>query len=105
MGTGTSEDVLDLFAIGELTLGEGMPGIEPGSPDPKSSLLPLRHCGGAQNKDNECCNGCIHRLTCMQSSLTSIGEILPTRYLSWKEVHIFLSEQIMITRPLPVPVQ
>ena len=45
-GTGTSEDVFYLLAIRGPTRGEGMPGIEPGSPDPQSSLLPLRHCGG-----------------------------------------------------------
>ena len=46
MGTGTSEDVFNLLAIRGPTRGEGMPGIEPGSSDPQSSPLPLRHRGG-----------------------------------------------------------
>ena len=45
-GTGTSEDVFNLLAIRGPTRGEGKPGIEPGSSDPKSSPLPLRHRGG-----------------------------------------------------------
>ena len=45
-GTGTSEDVFNILAIRGPTRGEGMPGIEPGSSDPQSSPLPLRHRGG-----------------------------------------------------------
>ena len=45
-GTGTSEDVFYLLAIRGPTSGEGNPGIEPGSSDPQSSPLPLRHRGG-----------------------------------------------------------
>ena len=45
-GTGTSEDVFNLLAIRGPTRGEGKPGIEPGSSDPQSSPLPLRHRGG-----------------------------------------------------------
>ena len=45
-GTGTSEDVFYLLAIRGPTRGEGKRGIEPGSSDPKSSPLPLRHRGG-----------------------------------------------------------
>ena len=45
-GTGTSEDVFYLLAIRGPKRGEGKRGIEPGSSDPKSSLLPLRHRGG-----------------------------------------------------------
>ena len=45
-----SEDVFYLLDI----RGEGKPGIEPGSPDPQSSPLPLRHClatdGGKEEK-------------------------------------------------------
>ena len=41
--TGTSEDVFNLIAIRGPTLGEGKPGNEPGSSDPQSSPLPLRH--------------------------------------------------------------
>ena len=44
--TGTSEDVFYLLAIRGPTRGEGMPGIEPGSTDPQSNPLPLRHRGG-----------------------------------------------------------
>ena len=46
-GTGTSEDVFYLFAIRGPTRGEGKRGIEPGSSDPKSSPLTLRHRGRA----------------------------------------------------------
>ena len=46
MGIGTSEDVFYLLAISGPTRGEGKRGIEPGSSDPKSSPLPLRHRGG-----------------------------------------------------------
>ena len=46
MGTGTSKDVFNLHAIGGLTHSEVMPGIEPGSPDPKSSPQSLCHRGG-----------------------------------------------------------
>ena len=45
-GTGMSEDVFYLLAIRGPTCGEGKRGIEPGSSDPKSSPLPLRHRGG-----------------------------------------------------------
>ena len=45
-GTGASEDVFYLLAIIGPTRGEGKRGIEPGSSDPKSSPLPLCHCGG-----------------------------------------------------------
>ena len=45
-GTGTSEDVFYLLAISGPTRGEGKPGIEFGSSDPKSSPLPLDHRGG-----------------------------------------------------------
>ena len=45
-GTGTSEDVFYLLAIRVPTRGGGKRGIEPGSSDPKSSPLPLRHRGG-----------------------------------------------------------
>ena len=45
-GTGTSEAVFCLLAIRGPTRGEGKRGIEPGSSDPKSSPLPLRHRGG-----------------------------------------------------------
>ena len=45
-GTGTSEDAFYLLAIRGPTRGEGKRGIEPGSSDPKSSPLPLRHRGG-----------------------------------------------------------
>ena len=40
-GTGTSEDVFYLLAIIGPTCGEGMLGIEPRSPNPQSSPLPL----------------------------------------------------------------
>ena len=45
-GTGTSEDAFNLLAIREPTRGEGKPKIEPGSSDPQSSPLPLRHRDG-----------------------------------------------------------
>ena len=45
-GTGTSEDLFSILAIKGPTRGEGKPGIEPGSSDPQSSPLPLRHRGG-----------------------------------------------------------
>ena len=48
-GTRTSEDVFYLLAIRCPARGEGKPGIEPGSSDPKSSPLPLRHHGGPQS--------------------------------------------------------
>ena len=35
-----SKDVFNLLAIRGPTRGEGMPGIEPGFPDPQSNLLP-----------------------------------------------------------------
>ena len=42
-GTGTSEDVFNLLAIrGPTRRGEGKPRIEPGSPYPRSSPLPLK---------------------------------------------------------------
>ena len=44
-----SEDLLKLLAIRGHTRSEDMPGIEPGSPDPKSSPLPLRQQGGRQD--------------------------------------------------------
>ena len=47
-GTETSEDVFNLLAIRGPTRGEGKPGIEPGSSDPQSSPLPLRHRGGQE---------------------------------------------------------
>ena len=50
-GTGTSEDAFNLLAIRGPTCGEGMPGIEPGSSDPQSSPLPLRHRGGPQDQN------------------------------------------------------
>ena len=46
MGTGTSEDVFCLLAIRGPTCDLRMPGIEPGSYDPKSSPLALCHRGG-----------------------------------------------------------
>ena len=45
-GTGTSEDVFNFLAIRGPTRGEGKLGLEPGSSDPQSSPLPLRHCSG-----------------------------------------------------------
>ena len=36
------EDVFNLLSIRGSTRGEGMPGIEPGSPDPLSNPLPQR---------------------------------------------------------------
>ena len=47
-GNRTSEDIFYLLAIRGPTRGEGKRGIEPGSSDPKSSPLPLRHRGGPQ---------------------------------------------------------
>ena len=41
-----SEDVFNLLAIRGLTGGEGKPGIKPGSSDPQSHPLTLRHHGG-----------------------------------------------------------
>ena len=35
--------------------GEGMPGIKPGSSDPQSSPLPLRHRGGPFDEDRTSC--------------------------------------------------
>ena len=49
-GTRTSEDVFYLLAIRGPTRGEGKRGIEPGSSDPKSSPLPLRHRGGPEEE-------------------------------------------------------
>ena len=51
-GTGTSEDVFYLLAMRGPTRGEGKWGIEPGSSDPKSSPLPLRHSGGRNSVSN-----------------------------------------------------
>ena len=48
-GTRTSEDVFHLLAIRGPTDGEGKRGIEPGSSDPKSSPLHLRHRGGQRS--------------------------------------------------------
>ena len=45
-GTGTSEGVFNLLVIRGLARGEGIPGIEPESPDPQSSPLLIRHPGG-----------------------------------------------------------
>ena len=42
-GIGTSEDVFNLLAIRGPTRCESMAGIESGSPDLQSSLLPIRH--------------------------------------------------------------
>ena len=49
-GTGTSEDVFNLLAIRGPIHVEGKPGIEPGSSDPQSSPLPLRHRGGLKQR-------------------------------------------------------
>ena len=54
-GHGTSEDAFYLLAIRGLTRGEGKPGIEPGSSDPKSSPLPLRHRGGPNDLEKISC--------------------------------------------------
>ena len=43
MGTAMPEDIFYLLAISGPTRREGVPGIEPGSSDPQSSRLPLRH--------------------------------------------------------------
>ena len=50
-GTGTSEDVFYLRAIRGPTRSEGKPGIKPGSSDPQSSPLLLRHRGGLRSFD------------------------------------------------------
>ena len=49
IGTWMSEDVFNLLAIRGPICGEAMPGIDPGSSDPQSSPLPLRHRGGLHN--------------------------------------------------------
>ena len=46
-----SEDVFNLLAIRGPTRGEVMPGIEPGSSDPKPSPLPLCHRGGQEEEE------------------------------------------------------
>ena len=48
--TGTPEDVFNLLAIRLPTRGEGMAGIEPGSPYPQSSPLPL--CRNSRRKQS-----------------------------------------------------
>ena len=56
-GTGKSEDVFYVLAVRGPTCGEGMPGIEPGSPEAQSSPLPLRHRGLRQEFEYICdCN-------------------------------------------------
>ena len=53
-GTVTSEDVFNLLAIRGPTHGEGMLGIEPGSPVSQSSPLPLHRWGFSAQC---CCQG------------------------------------------------
>ena len=54
-GTGTSEDVFYLLATRGPTRSESYPGIEPGSPDPQSSSLPIRHSTSSLKRSYNWC--------------------------------------------------
>ena len=69
-GTGTSEDVFNILAIRGPTRGDVMLGIEPGSSDPQSSPLPLRHRGGHK-----------HSAACYDVDINSTGK----RWLSERD--------------------
>ena len=48
----TSDDIFNFLAVRGLTRDGGMQGIEPGSPYPQSSPLPLHHLRGHQSVFN-----------------------------------------------------